>query len=94
MRSAENPKKSRIEIRVNSEEKKLLEQAASIRGVGLSAYMLSLTLTSAREDISAYQKLTLSNKDWDVFVSALENPDEPNTSLTKAATKFRQKYQE
>ncbi|ELS02519.1 Protein of unknown function (DUF1778) [Xenococcus sp. PCC 7305] len=47
--------------------------------------MLSLTLTSAREDIAAYQKLTLSNKEWDIFVSALENPDEPNTSLTKAA---------
>ncbi|WP_255325065.1 DUF1778 domain-containing protein [Xenococcus sp. PCC 7305] len=72
-------------MRVNSEEKKLLEQAASIKGLGLSAYMLSLTLTSAREDIAAYQKLTLSNKEWDIFVSALENPDEPNTSLTKAA---------
>lgn len=86
-------KTSRIEIRVSSEEKKILEQAASIKGLGLSAYILSLTLASAREDLASYQKQTLSTKDWDIFVAALENPDEPNTALTQAAAKFRQKYQ-
>ncbi len=89
-----NTKKSRIEIRVSSEEKKLLERAAAIKGLGLSAYMLSLTLASAREDLATYQKLSLSTKDWNIFVSALEDPDEPNTALTEAAAKFRQKYQE
>lgn len=87
-------KESRVELRVSQEQKSLLERAAHLRGVSLSAYMLSHTLAAAREDIAAHEKLVLSERDWNLFVSMLENPPEPTDALKSAVKKFRDKYEQ
>ncbi len=86
-------KSSRIELRVTPEQKKLLEQAASLKGISLTAYTLSHLLEIAQQDINNYEKLILSNKDRDLFLSALENPPELTGNLKKAISKYRQKYE-
>lgn len=85
-------KETRVEIRVSQEQKNLLEKAAALKGISLSAYMLSLTLEAAQSDITDHEHMVLSDRDWDLFVSALENPPEPCANLQSAIQKFRQKY--
>ena len=71
--SSLTPKDSRIDLRVTKEQKALLEEAASIKGVSLSAYTLLNLLPLAQQDIENRERLRLSNRDRDLFVSAYTN---------------------
>lgn len=86
-------KNSRIDLRVTPEQKQLLEQAASIKGISLSAYTLSYLLDIAQKDINNYEKLVLSNQDRDLFLSVIENPPPLQGKLEMAIKKYRQKYE-
>ncbi|WP_242027440.1 DUF1778 domain-containing protein [Sphaerospermopsis sp. FACHB-1094] len=44
MLETSSPKDSRLDLRVTQEQKELLEQAAALKGVSLSAYTLSYLL--------------------------------------------------
>lgn len=83
MSESTKSKVSRLDLRVTLEQKELLERAAAIKGVSLSAYTLSHLLPAARQDIDAYEKLVLSNRDRDLFMSVIENPPQrkENSSL-------------
>ena len=59
-------KNSRIDLRVTAEQKALLEQAASLSGVSLSAYTLLHLLPQAQQDIEKKKRMTLSNRDCDL----------------------------
>ena len=87
-------KDSRIDLRVTGEQKALLEQAASIKGVSLSAYTLLHLLPLARQDIENQEKLTLSNRDRDLFLSALNNPPKLKGKLKSAIAEYKEKYGE
>ena len=87
-----SPKDSRIDLRVTKEQKALLEEAASIKGVSLSAYTLLHLLPLAQQDIEDRKRLILSNRDRDLFVSALENPPELKGKLKSAIDNYRDKY--
>ncbi len=86
-------KDSRIDLRVTGEQKALLEQAASLSGVSLSAYTLLHLLPQAQQDIERKERLTLSNRDRDFFLSALANPPKLKGKLKTAITEYRQKYE-
>ena len=86
------PKDSRIDLRVTKEQKALLEQAASIKGVSLSAYTLLHLLPLAQQDIDNQERLTLSNRDRDLFLTALENPPKLKGKLKSAITDYQTKY--
>lgn len=85
-------KTSRIELRVTPQQKKLLEQAASVKGISLSAYTLSHLLEIAQKELDNHQKLVLSNEDRDLFLSVIENPPQLKGNLKKAISQYRQKY--
>jgi len=86
-------KNNRIELRVTSEQKRLLEQASSLKGVSLTAYTLSHILEIAKQDINNQEKLILSNRDRDLLLSTLENPPELKGNLKSAIARYRQKYE-
>lgn len=87
------PKDSRIDLRVTKEQKALLEEAASVKGVSLSAYTLLHLLPLAQQDIEDRERLILSNRDRDLFLSALKNPPELKGKLKSAIAKYRDKYE-
>ena len=87
-------KNSRIDLRVTPEQKQLLEKAASLKGISLSAYTLSHLLEIAQKDIDNHEKLVLSNQDRDLFLSVIENPPQLSGKLKTAIKKYRQKYEE
>lgn len=86
------PKDSRIDLRVTGEQKALLEKAACIKGVSLSAYTLLHLLPLALQDIENQEKLTLTNRDRDLLLSALENPLKLKGKLKSAIASYQDKY--
>lgn len=86
-------KDSRIDVRVRPEQKEILERAASIKGVSLSAYLLSNSLEKARTEIEQYEKLVLSDRDRDLFITLMSEPPEPNLALTEAMAQYQQDYE-
>ena len=63
-------KTNRIDLRVNQEQKELLE--------------------IAKLDIAEHQKLVLSDRDRDLFLSLIANPPQPNQKLVEAMREFQQ----
>jgi uncharacterized protein (DUF1778 family) len=92
MSEASNAKDSRIDLRVTQEQKELLEKAASVRGISLSAYTLFYLLPIAKQEIEASERLVLSDRDRDLFMSMMENPPELKGNLKTAIKKYRAKY--
>ncbi len=92
MSETSNAKDSRIDLRVTQEQKQLLEKAASLRGISLSAYTLLHLLPVAQQEIDASERLVLSNRDRDLFLSMMENPPELKGKLKTAIHKYRDKY--
>lgn len=92
MAESTKSKDSRLDLRVTLEQKELLERAAAIKGVSLSAYTLSHLLPVARQDIDSHEKLILSNRDRDLFMSVMDNPPELKGKLKSAIEKYRDKY--
>lgn len=86
-------KTNRIDLRVSKEQKDLLETAASIRGVSLSSYLLSNCLEIAQADIAKHQKLVLSDRDRDLFLSLIASPPKPKQDLVEAMREFQQEYE-
>ena len=86
-------KKSRLDLRIDQDQKELLERAASLRGLSLSSYLLSNSIEAATKDIESYEKLVLSDNDRDLFLSLMENPPEPNQALKSAMRRFQEEYE-
>jgi uncharacterized protein (DUF1778 family) len=86
-------KTDRFEIRVNAEEKATVERAAILAGLTVSAYMRSCLIQSARADIERLETIVLSNRDRDLFLSAIEDATPSTGKLQQAFTRFRQKYE-
>ena len=74
-------KSSRIEIRTNEEAKILIEKAATLTGKTLSSYILSKSLTSAKEDIAQMELISIADNDRNMFYSLLTDPPTPNKAL-------------
>lgn len=87
-------KDSRIDLRVTGSQKALLEQAASLSGVSLSAYTLLHLLPQAQQDLERQERLMLSNRDRDLFLSALANPSKLKGKLKSAIANYQDKYGE
>lgn len=85
-------KNSRIDLRVTKEQKALLEQAASLKGVSLSAYTLLNLIPLAQQEIENQEKLTLSDRDRDKFLAAIDNPPQLRGKLKSAITDYQNKY--
>ena len=86
-------KDSRIDLRVTAEQKALLEKAASMQGVSLSAYTLLHLLPQAQKDVEEREKLILTDRDRDSFLSAIANPPKLQGKLKSATAEYRNKYE-
>lgn len=71
----------RIDLRASANQKTLLEQAAELKHVSLSSYVLASSLKQAQLDLAENETLLLSNRDRDLVMSILENSPEPNEAL-------------
>lgn len=82
-----------IELKLSEDHKKILEKAAAKKCMTLSEYLLDLALNAATEEIPEPESIVLSERDWEIFVSALENPPELNPRLKAAIKRYREEYE-
>jgi uncharacterized protein (DUF1778 family) len=80
----------RIEIRATSEQKRLLERAAEIRGTTLTGFILNRAQEAATAAIQEFELLELRNQDRRLFVETLLNPPKPNGALRAAAARHKE----
>ena len=76
-------KDSRINLRTSLDDKSLLERAACLRHLSLSAYIIASSLKQAQRDLEEQETLLVSNRERDLIMKALENPPKPNVALKK-----------
>ncbi len=84
MASTSTVKQERMHIRVDAPTKLKLERAATYLHKSLSEFVLSQALHAADEVICEHETLALSERDWEVFLDALESPPEPGPKLKRA----------
>lgn len=82
-------KERRIDLRVSQAQKALWERASELKGMSLSAYLLSQGLAAAQADVEKHQKLLLSDTDRDLFLQLLANPPRPKKALIEAMKQFQ-----
>lgn len=72
---------ARINLRTSPEAKALIERAAALMGTTVSGFMLQNAYEAARRVVADSDTLMLSQRDFETFVAACENPSEPNEAL-------------
>ena len=72
---------ARINLRTSPEAKALIERAAAIMGSTVSSFMLQNAYEAALRLVAQQDAITLSDRDRDAFLQALEHPPKPNQAL-------------
>jgi len=79
----------RLQMRVSTERRELLERAASLTGRTLTEFVLDSAEQAAVRTIEERQVLRLTRQDSEFLVTTLLNPPEPGPCLRHAATRYR-----
>jgi uncharacterized protein (DUF1778 family) len=82
-------KNQRIEARLNRQQKRRIEYAASLKGTSISALMFSSADEAAARNIEQHEVWTLSGRDRETFVKAMLHPPAPNARMRAAARRYR-----
>ena len=86
------PSDARINVRIQSDLKDTIEQAASVLGQTVSEFTISTTVKEARKVLQDAQVTQLSNRDRDTFLAALKATDAaPNDALKAAAKRYKKR---
>ncbi len=86
-------KTERVDPRVPADQKRLIEQAASLSGQTVSSFIPNLTLRHAREVVRENTVIELSKRDWDRLLAALNDTEaEPGPALRRAAKRHKELF--
>jgi len=91
--TTDTPEKSRagrLEARVTTGQKALLQHAAALAGRTLSDFVIASAEEAATKLIQERETIRLTRKEQVAFVTALLEPAPANARLRKAAAKYRQ----
>lgn len=80
-------KENRVEFRSSDKERELFKAAASYLGMNLSSFLRMIALEKSNEIIK--NSIVLSERDRDIFMTALENPPKPNKNLKIALSEYK-----
>lgn len=81
----------RLEARVTSEQKNLIERAAALQGRTVTDFVLTSVQDAARRAIEEYNQISLSVRDSEAFVDALLNPKPVNDRLRDTVRRYRER---
>lgn len=80
---------ARLEARISSEQKTMLQHAAALSGRTVSEFVVASAQAAAAKIIQAHETIRLSRAEQIAFVSALLDPPKPGARLRQAAAKYR-----
>lgn len=73
-----------INLRLGSNDKGMLQLAASYEGMSLAAFVRKASLDAARSVVERNERMIFSREKAKRILSALEQPFEPNEALKRA----------
>ena len=79
-------REDRLEVRLTPKAKSMLKRAASIERKTVSAFVLDKGLAAAAETLADRREFTLSAKQYDAFVAALDASAKPRPRLERLLT--------
>lgn len=79
----------RIDLRLSSDMKVLLARAASYAGMSLSGFLVASAAEHARKLVAEHESLTLTPRDWEAFITALDETDKPRPKLAAAIQRYQ-----
>jgi uncharacterized protein (DUF1778 family) len=74
-------KEDRLELRLESDRRRLLDLAAKASGVSTSAFVLERATLAAQEILANRTTFVLPQEHWDAFVRLLDRPVQPVEGL-------------
>lgn len=83
-------KKQRIDLRLNEDDKHMIEEAAAMTNQSISQFMVSTASERAAEVIDQHRHLLLNEESWNLVMDAIINPPAPNDRLKRAANRLRE----
>ncbi|MEG2268191.1 MAG: DUF1778 domain-containing protein [Acinetobacter sp.] len=83
-------KKQRIDLRLNEDDKHMIEEAAAMTNQSISQFMVSTASERAAEVIDQHRRLLLNKESWNLVMDAITNPPVPNKRLKRAAKRLRE----
>ena len=87
--SSETSSHARINCRVSASIKRRAEEAAEILGQSITAFTETALAEKAGEVFSHLGAIRLSERDFQHFVKAINNPPRPTAKLRKAAAAYQ-----
>jgi len=88
----ESTRAARLDIRLNAKAKEKIEQAAVLSHQSLTDFVVTSLLRVSEEALQRQRIIHLSNRDRDLFLTALEADVRPNRALRKAAERFKRSH--
>lgn len=82
-------KDQRLETRLNSVQKSLIERAAELRGTTITDFVVQSAHEAALNTIREFEVLILRGNARKIFVKHILNPPAPNEALRKAAAHYK-----
>jgi uncharacterized protein (DUF1778 family) len=79
----------RVEARLNPEQKRRIEYAASLKGTSISDFMVSSADDAAVRAIEQHEVWTLTGRDREAFVKALLHSPAPSARMKVAVRRYR-----
>jgi len=78
----------RINLRLKSSAKQLIERAAGFKGQSVSKFILGSALAEAEQVIHEHEVMSLGVAESEAFYNALSTPPQVNKSLTDAIADY------
>ncbi len=91
----EKQEKARFDTRLTAGQKQLFERAAVLGGYrNLTDFVISAAQGKAREIIEEHEAILASERDQEIFFTALMNPPLPNSTLKSAKDDYGKQVSE
>lgn len=88
-RPATRRRAERLEARVTTEQKALIEHAAALEGRSITDFVLASVQDAAKRTIAEHEVIRLSVKDSRAFVDALLVPREPGLRMKEGVAAYK-----
>jgi len=83
-------KKQRIDLRLNEDDKSMIEEAAAMTNQSISQFMVSTASERAAEIIDQHRRLILNEESWNLVLDAISNPPAANSRLKRAVKRLQE----
>lgn len=80
---------SRLDFRISSEHKSLIERAATVDGQTVSSFAIAALVKAAEEAIQRATARQLSARDSEVFMKMLSADPKPKAALKAAVKRYK-----